>query len=215
MVTTSESTDRKPPSTITVLRTPSSDSMATSPSTRTPSSGAWPGRMPSSPEMERARTNFASPSQTLRSAATISTLSELTFPPDRGGVRASLVPLQGCSVREVPGTFRMFREHHSPSVSIPEPLPADMHMSTAVSDALLAPTHRPAAVEALTGVIDAEVADKSGLGGAAVKAGYAAAKKLGGDFVASATDRLLPQFASALDPFWATKGDQSFGAYLA
>ncbi len=88
-------------------------------------------------------------------------------------------------------------------------------MSTAVSDALLEPTRRPAAVNALTGVIDAEVADKSGFGGAAVKAGYAAAKKLGGDFVSSATDRLLPQFAVALDPFWATKGDQSFGTYLA
>jgi hypothetical protein len=87
-------------------------------------------------------------------------------------------------------------------------------VSTTVSDALLEPTRRPAAVVALTEVIDAEVADKSGFGGAAVKAGYAAAKKLGGDFVASATDRLLPQFASALDPFWATKGDQPFGAHL-
>src|SRR5829696_2569525 len=100
MVTTSESTERKPPSTTTVRRCPSSDSMETSPSTSTPSSGVCPGRMPSSPEMDRARTNLASPSQTFRSAATISTLSELTFPPDRGGVLPSLVPLQGCSVRE-------------------------------------------------------------------------------------------------------------------
>ena len=88
-------------------------------------------------------------------------------------------------------------------------------MSTAVSDALLAPSRRPVAVDTLTDVIDAEVADKSGFGGAAVKTGYAAAKKLGGNFVASATDRLLPQFATALDPFWATKGEQPFGAYLA
>lgn len=87
-------------------------------------------------------------------------------------------------------------------------------MSTAVSDALLDQTRRPAAVAALTEVIDAEVADKSGLGGAAVKAGYAAARKLGGDFVPSATDRLLPQFAAALDPFWASKGDTGFAAHL-
>jgi len=87
-------------------------------------------------------------------------------------------------------------------------------VSTTVSESLLEPTRRPVAVAALTEVIDAEVADKSGFGGAAVKAGYAAAKKLGGDFVTSATDRLLPQFASALDPFWATKGDQPFGALL-
>jgi hypothetical protein len=84
-----------------------------------------------------------------------------------------------------------------------------------VSDALLEPTRRPVAVETLTDVIDAEAADKSGLGGVAVKAGYAAARKLGGTFVASATDRRLPQFASALDPSWASKGDASFGAHLA
>ncbi|GAA2489110.1 DUF6918 family protein [Terrabacter carboxydivorans] len=88
-------------------------------------------------------------------------------------------------------------------------------MSTAVSDALLEPTRRPVAVATLTDVIDAEVSDKSGFGGTAVKAGYAAAKKLGGNFVTSATDRLLPQFAGALDPFWATKGEQPFGAHLA
>ena len=88
-------------------------------------------------------------------------------------------------------------------------------MSTAVSDALLEPTRRPVAVETLTGVIDAEVAGKSGFGGAAVKGGYAAVKRLGGTFVATATDRLLPQFATALDPFWATKGEQPFGAHLA
>ncbi|GAA6524625.1 hypothetical protein [Intrasporangium sp. DVR] len=87
-------------------------------------------------------------------------------------------------------------------------------MSTAVSDALLDETRRPAAVSALTQVIDAEVADKSGIGGTAVKAGYAAAKKLGGDFVPSATDRLLPQFAAALDPLWASKGAAPFAAYL-
>ena len=88
-------------------------------------------------------------------------------------------------------------------------------MSTAVSDALLEPARRPVAVATLTDVIDAEVADKSGFGGAAVKAGYAAAKKLGGNLVTNATDRMLPQFASALDPFWATKGEQPFGAHLA
>ena len=87
-------------------------------------------------------------------------------------------------------------------------------MSATVSEALLDPTRRPVAVAALTEVIDAEVADKSGLGGAAVKAGYAAVKKLRGDFVTTATNRLLPQFASALDPFWATKGDQPLGAHL-
>ena len=88
-------------------------------------------------------------------------------------------------------------------------------MSTTVSEALLEPSRRPVAVTALTDVVDAEVADKSGIGGVAVKAGYAAVKKLGGGFVQRATDRLLPQFATALDPFWATKGDRPFGDHLA
>ena len=88
-------------------------------------------------------------------------------------------------------------------------------MSTTVSEALLEPSRRPVAVTALTDVVDAEVADKSGIGGVAVKAGYATVKKLGGGFVQRATDRLLPQFATALDPFWATKGDRPFGDHLA
>ena len=88
-------------------------------------------------------------------------------------------------------------------------------MSIIVSEVFLEPICRLVVVAVFTEVIDAEVVDKFGFGGAVVKAGYAAAKKLGGDFVTSATDRLLPQFASALDPFWATKGDQPFGTHLA
>lgn len=88
-------------------------------------------------------------------------------------------------------------------------------MSPTMSDALLDPARRPAAVTSLTEVIDAEVAAKSGFGGAAIKAGYAAVRKLGGGFVAKATDRLLPQFAGALDPFWESRNGQPFGDHLA
>ena len=48
---------------------------ATAPFTSVPSSGAWCGRMPTSPSVVRARTMVASPVHTVRSAATSSTLS--------------------------------------------------------------------------------------------------------------------------------------------
>jgi hypothetical protein len=113
-------------------------------------------------------------------------------------VRTAVVP---------PGTDRqpVLTQLREPGVCMPQSLSAT----------LLDPARRPSAVNALTGVIDAEVAGKGGLGGAAVRAGYAAAKKLGGNFVPSATDRLLPQFADALEPFWAERGDRPFGDHLA
>lgn len=87
-------------------------------------------------------------------------------------------------------------------------------MSTPVSDALLATDRRPVAVAALTGVIEQEAASKRGFSGAAVKAALAVVNRMG-NFVERATDRLLPDFAKALDPFWISRGDVPFGDYLA
>jgi hypothetical protein len=88
-------------------------------------------------------------------------------------------------------------------------------MTTPVSDVLLAPANRPRAVTVLTQVIDQEVATKRGLSGTAVKAAYGAVRRMGGDLVPRATRAMLPDFARALDPFWAAKGDSDFGGYLA
>jgi hypothetical protein len=52
-------------------------------------------------------------------------------------------------------------------------------------------------------LVDDEVADKSGLSGFAVKAGYAAVKGIKPGFIAEVVDRLLEPFASKLDPIWA------------
>lgn len=86
---------------------------------------------------------------------------------------------------------------------------------TTLSDALLDPARRPAAVTALVAVVDAEVAAKSGFGGAAVKTAYAGVKRIGGGFVDRAVDRLLPRFATALEPFWQSREGRPFGAHLA
>lgn len=79
---------------------------------------------------------------------------------------------------------------------------------------LLAP-NRPQLVTDLVGVIDAEVADQKGLGGAAVKTAYSAAQKVKPGVVASATDKMLPDFVNALEPLWASKpAGVAFGDHL-
>lgn len=51
-------------------------------------------------------------------------------------------------------------------------------------------------------VIDAEVADKGGLSGFAIKAGYAAIKGVKPGFVRNVVHDLLPEFSVALDPLF-------------
>lgn len=85
-----------------------------------------------------------------------------------------------------------------------------------LSETLLAADRRPQVVADLVAVIDAEVKDKKGLTGVAIKGGYAAVRKVSPTIAADATDRMLPEVASALQPFWddfAGAGD--FGQYLA
>src|SRR6478672_6385800 len=52
-------------------------------------------------------------------------------------------------------------------------------------------------------LIDAEVKDKGGISGLAIKAGYGAVKGIKPGFVEKAVEDLLPEFAEALDPIYA------------
>ncbi|GAA3718654.1 DUF6918 family protein [Gordonia hankookensis] len=86
-----------------------------------------------------------------------------------------------------------------------------------MSDSLqsLLDNDRPAVVADLVEVIDAEVSDQKGLGGAAVKTAYAAAQKVKPGITASATDKMLPDFLSALAPLWDSKpAGVAFGDHL-
>ncbi|MXP23369.1 hypothetical protein GIY30_18690 [Gordonia sp. HNM0687] len=76
-----------------------------------------------------------------------------------------------------------------------------------MSDSLqsLLDNDRPAVVADLVNVIDSEVSDQKGLGGAAVKTAYAAAQKVKPGVVSSATNLMLPDFLAALQPFWDSK----------
>lgn len=76
--------------------------------------------------------------------------------------------------------------------------------------------NRSAAVDDLVAVIDGQVAAQKGLSGAAVKAAYAAAQKVKPGIVRKATDLMLPDFVTALEPFWDSKPEGvPFGEHLA
>lgn len=72
--------------------------------------------------------------------------------------------------------------------SLPETLNNDVKKNQVVDDCC--------------GVIDAEVADKGGLSGFAIKAGYAAVKGIKPGFVRHVVYDLLPEFSAALDPIF-------------
>ncbi|WP_256842829.1 DUF6918 family protein [Ornithinimicrobium cryptoxanthini] len=85
---------------------------------------------------------------------------------------------------------------------------------SSLSEILLDPVRRPAVVNSLVGVVDVEVAGKSGIGGRVIKTGYGAVTKLADGFVAKAVNRLLPGFADALDPFWQERAGRPFADVL-
>ena len=71
-------------------------------------------------------------------------------------------------------------------------------------------------VEDCCSLIDAEVKDKSGISGLAIKAGYGAVKGIKPGFVRNVVGDLLPEFAKALEPVWhdAKKDSKPVGAVL-
>lgn len=69
-----------------------------------------------------------------------------------------------------------------------------------LKDLLGDPQNRSKVISDCVDVIDAEVKDKGGLSGMAIKAGYAVVNGIKPTFVAEAVDHLLEDFANALDP---------------
>jgi hypothetical protein len=60
-------------------------------------------------------------------------------------------------------------------------------------------------------LIDAEVKDKGGISGLAIKAGYGTVKGIKPGFVEKAVEDLLPEFARVLDPIYADAKSQNKG----
>lgn len=71
-----------------------------------------------------------------------------------------------------------------------------------LADAFADTTKKAAIIKDCCALIDEEVAAKGGLSGLAVKAGYAAVKGVKPGFIAEVVDKLLPEFATAIDPVW-------------
>lgn len=69
-------------------------------------------------------------------------------------------------------------------------------------DVLTNPEKKSVVVDDCCTLVDQEVADKGGLSGLAIKAGYAAVKGVKPGFIRHAVTDLLPEFATALDPIY-------------
>lgn len=80
-----------------------------------------------------------------------------------------------------------------------------------LTSVLTDPVKRRRVVDDGVAMIEAEVADKSGLSGMAIKGAFAMVQKLRPGFVGGALNHLIDDFAKQVDPFWteqqATGGD--------
>lgn len=91
-------------------------------------------------------------------------------------------------------------------------------MPATLPDILLAPDIRPQVVADSLALIDAELADKSGIAGNAVKLAYKTVSSFASGYVRETIESMLPEIAGRLQPYWAdfrTVGGAEFGDYLA
>lgn len=80
---------------------------------------------------------------------------------------------------------------------------------SSLKDVLNDPQKKPAVVDDCCALVDAEVADKGGISGLAIKAGYAAVKGIKPGFIKQVVTDLLPEFADALGPFYTEAQDKN------
>lgn len=86
-----------------------------------------------------------------------------------------------------------------------------------LADVLTSEEKKASVVRDCLELIEAEVADKSGISGMAVKAGYAAVKGIKPGFLEKVVSDLLPEFADAVDPMYgeAREKGRPVGRYFA
>lgn len=80
-----------------------------------------------------------------------------------------------------------------------------------LTEALTADSNRSAVTDDCVALIDAEVADKGGLTGLAIKAGYRAVQGIKPGFVRQVVTDLLPEFAHVLEPLYQEAKDGGRG----
>lgn len=79
----------------------------------------------------------------------------------------------------------------------------------ALVEILTQPDVRPQVVGACASLIDAEVQSKSGLSSLAIKAGYKLVLAIRPTMVREVVDRLLPEFAAALEPIFGESQEEA------
>ncbi|MBO0820875.1 MAG: hypothetical protein J2P26_08515 [Nocardiopsaceae bacterium] len=87
-----------------------------------------------------------------------------------------------------------------------------------LSEKLLRQDNFPNVVADVKGLVDQELASKSGVSAAAMKVAYKAVTAFAPGYYDSAVTNMLPSFVQQLDPYWAhfvNSGGSSFGDYLA
>ena len=90
-------------------------------------------------------------------------------------------------------------------------------MAATLHEILLAPEVQPRVVADCNALIQHEVAEKSGVSGAALKLAYKTAATFAPGHVRHILETLLPKMADNLQPFWAdfnASGGADFGDYL-
>lgn len=73
-----------------------------------------------------------------------------------------------------------------------------------LEEALRDPARRQAVIAGGAALVEAEVARKRGLSGAAIRTGFLAVRRFDPSFVPRALGSLMPEFAPAIDPLYAT-----------
>jgi hypothetical protein len=94
----------------------------------------------------------------------------------------------------------------------------DPPMTSTLAEKLLAPDIRPLVIADGMTLIDAELAEKSGIAGNAVKLAYKAVSSFAAGYVRETVESMLPDITSKLQPYWAdytASGSSEFGDYLA
>jgi len=91
-------------------------------------------------------------------------------------------------------------------------------MPATLEEILLGPDARPQVVADCLTLIDAELADKSGISGNAVKLAYKTVSSFASGYIRETVESILPEAAARLQPYWAdfrAAGSAEFGDYLA
>lgn len=83
-------------------------------------------------------------------------------------------------------------------------------MATLV-EKITAPEIHPQVIDGCLQLVESEVASKRGLSGTAVKAGYKVVKALKPGMIQNAITKLLPEFATALQPMYEASGAPTRG----